>query len=149
MQQIEIHACSIKDILDRTDLPEEYAAEIQAEGLPCPAPDRDLYAALESSGAYHCIGAYLDGRIVGFVGVVINTFPHYGRKGACTESFFVSKSYRHTRAGKLLLQAAEVLATDQGAMCLMVSSTSGSALERVMSRTAGYRHSNTVYMRVL
>ena len=149
MHPIDIHPCSINDVLGRENLLEEYAAEIRAEGLPNPAPDRVLNTTLESIGAYHCIGAYLDGRMVGFVGVVVNTFPHYGRKGACTESFFVSKSHRHTRAGKLLLLAAERLAADLGAMCLMVSSASGSALERVMSRTAGYRHSNTVYMRVL
>lgn len=114
-----------------------------------PVPQGDTYRALEANGLLHVLGAYQDDVMVGFLTVLTTTLPHFGRRAAVTESFFVSPAHRKSGAGLALLRAAERLATELNTDGLLVSTPAGGQLDAVMDRLDGYRLSNRVYFKEL
>ena len=127
---------------------EEYALECSIAGLPAPAPSRELYAALESSGAMRVLGAFLGGTMIGFAVLLVTLNPHYGKPLAVTESLFVAGEYRKTGAGVRLLRAVEAVSVEMGAIGLLVSAPiGGRAAEWLPS--SGYRETNRVFFRGL
>jgi GNAT superfamily N-acetyltransferase len=130
------------------ELWELYAAESKTVGLPQHKPQRDLYASIEQAGLLHTWGAYNDGKLVGFIALLVNVVPHYGAMIGALESFFVHGDHRKGGTGVKLLREAEVKAKEMGAVAMFVSSPAGSRLERAMP-AFGYRHANTVFFREL
>ena len=101
-----IKRCSIADLESSPQLPfllTKYAEESAIPGMGNPSPSFDQYKQLESSGALHPIGAWKGDDLVGFVLVLVWTIPHYGRKAASTESFFVEPLARPQGFGLKLL----------------------------------------------
>jgi len=131
-----------------TELIEEYADESAIAGMPRPNYQFGLYRMMEMAGDFHLLAAYVDDVLVGFLTLVINTVPHYGKRVASTESYFVTQSHRKGGPGLDLLRAAEWLSKANGAVAIMVSAPTGGKLARVMPR-AKYKHTNEVFFKEL
>lgn len=126
----------------------EYAAESSIPELGPHDPQIPIYQNLEDAGVMTVFGAFLGEELAGMITVLISVVPHYGRKIATTESFFVCAKARSSGAGVKLLKAAEDYARAAGAVAFFVSAPAGGRLERVMPHW-GYRESNRVFVRGL
>jgi len=146
---LDIRQVSVDDFFDdpETDrLLQLYAAECAIDDMPRPVPHVMSYKALEASGALHAFAAYVDGKMVGFIAVIIPILPHYSVKTAATESFFVDPEHRSGGLGLKIIAYIERYAKEQGAAGLLISAPAGSRLEKMMSRF-DYKHTNTVFFR--
>lgn len=130
------------------ELSAEYAAESAIEGLPPPVAKFDQYAVLEAAGILHFLSATIDGRVVGFISVLVGPSPRYAAPVAMSESFFVAKAHRNTGAGLKLLAAAETKAQALGSGVLMVSAPYAGDLFQVLPRR-GYKESSRVFVKRL
>jgi GNAT superfamily N-acetyltransferase len=148
MDNLAIRPITTAEIFDAAHLIAEYAVESSIDGMPAPAPNREIYTTLESAGVLHARGAFLAEALVGFILLVVTTNPHYGVPLAVTESYFVASEYRKTGAGLALLHAAEGLAKELGAVGILVSAPSNGRLADVLPRT-GYAETNRVFFRRL
>jgi GNAT superfamily N-acetyltransferase len=145
---IEPESTTIAELMADPDLEAlvaEYVAEAKSPELPAAEPQWVQYAALEQMGALEVLAAREDGKLIGFLSVLVSRLPHYGGAVCVVESVFVSAARRRTGAGRALIRAAEAVAARHGA-ALLVTAPAGSALETVLPRL-GYRHSNTVFVR--
>jgi GNAT superfamily N-acetyltransferase len=117
--------------------------------MPDYAPQRQMYAAMENSGALHCFGAYANDVLVGFVSVVTDAMPHNGKRTATIESLFALPSHRKLGTGDALLSAAEAFAGVSGFNPLSYTARKGSALEKILSRRKGCMASHTMFTKWL
>ena len=85
--------------------------------------------------------------LIGVCTVVVYRNPHYSQMMGVTESLFVAPEFRNTGAGLGLLRAAERIARSAGAVCLLVSAPTSSALSRVLASHQSYKWTNLAYMR--
>lgn len=121
----------------------EYHSESAGSDMPPPDARRETYLKLEQNGMQTFVANH-DGKLVGFILVVVPVMPHYTRPIAFVESFFVSKPHRMTGAGLRLLSMAEAVAETAGSPCLLVSCPVGSRLMDLMPRL-GYRPASTIF----
>lgn len=148
---MDIRLCTPREIFSAPNVSalwEEYARESAAPELGEHDPQVDMYEAMWAAGALYALGAFDDEQLVGVIVLLVSSVPHFGKRIATTESFFVRRAARSRGLGLRLLRAAEVLAADQGAQAFYVSSPAGGALEQVLPR-AGYRHANALFVRRL
>lgn len=148
---IEIRTASLAELIGAPNfqqLIDEYAAESAMPEIGTPCADLAMYQAIESAGLLSVACALHDDVIVGFIVLLVNRLPHYGKTIATTESFFVTPTYRKGGVGQRLLSLAERMAKEKGAEAILVSAPKGGRLEPVMP-TWGYRASNTVYAKAL
>ena len=151
MENLTIRKCSVEEIYqsDGIDtLLSEYADECSIKGIGKFSPQFDTYKRMESAGALHVVGAFIDSFMVGFISVIVSVLPHYGKTVAVTESFFVGESMRHTGAGLKLMNHAEKLAIRLGAVGLLVSAPFGGKLAEVLPRR-GFEETNRVFFKEL
>lgn len=151
MTEVCVRPCTVAELEAAPNLAEllaEYARESSLPELGAACAQVDTYRKLEASGFFHPIGAFEDGRLVGFILPIVITLPHYGVLAATIESFFVPQADRKKGIGLRLLRAAEHLAKELGAKALLVSAPAQGALSRVLP-AKGYRHSNDVYVMAL
>lgn len=152
MESLTVRPCSVAEIEDAPNIDAllaEYAVECALVGLPQPAPHWDTYRRLEQSGAFHVLGAFLGGELVGILTMVVNAMPHYSARIAVSESYFVTAAARRSGAGTALRLAAEGCAQSHGAKALLISAPAGGKLDRVMQFRDDYTLSNCVYLKVL
>lgn len=128
---------------------ELYGDESAVHSAWRPAPQHDVYLQLEAAGVLHALAAYRDDVLVGFLSILITVLPHFGRRTAVTESYFVDPAHRKSGAGMALLHAAERLAAKLGAEGLLVSAPFEGPLDHVLGSLASYRSSNRVYFKEL
>jgi GNAT superfamily N-acetyltransferase len=146
---LEIKPVSYSEILDApnaAELLQEYSKDCV---MPDYNPQRQMYAALENSGALHCFGAYADGILVGFVSVITGVMPHNGKLMATIESLFALPSHRKLGTGDALLSAVEKFAVEGKYVALIYTARAGSILEVVLSRRPGCKESHTMFTRWL
>jgi GNAT superfamily N-acetyltransferase len=124
----------------------EYGEECAIDGIGMPDPQFETYRQLEQAGIVHLLGAWDRDELVGFLILVVTVLPHYGKKVACTESFFVSKSVRTKGFGLHLLIDAECLAKRLEAVGLLVSAPSGGVFDQMLGQF-GYKQTNNIYFR--
>ncbi|WP_422016096.1 GNAT family N-acetyltransferase [Reyranella sp.] len=124
----------------------EYAAESSIAGMPVPAARMDSYRELEARGLLRVLSAIHDGRLIGFLTLLVPVLPHYGVAVAVSESFFVALAHRGTGAGLKLLRAAEDLARRLGSPGLLVSAPFEGNLFKVLPRV-GYTETNRVFFK--
>lgn len=144
-----IAKCPVADIEHSpyiVDLVAEYTAESSTKGLPTPQPRWDMYQKLEDLGLLQVIKATAGDELIGFIFVLTSILPHYGVGISTSESFFVAQKHRHTRAGLLLLKAAEKHAHDVGSPGLIISAPFGGKLHELLPKV-GYRESNRVFFK--
>lgn len=144
--------CSIAEInfawlLTKRELLDEYADECRIDGLPPVNPHWPLYETLEASGVYRVFGAYKDGKMVGFAGVLTTVNAHYSEMMATVESLFVSKAARDGSVPARLMGAIETHAAARGCVGILYSALAGSALEAVLGKR--YSRTNAVFFKPL
>lgn len=148
---IAIMPCSVDDIEHAPNLAAlnaEFIAESQRVAELVGVMNFATYRALEAAGMLTIIGAFSGITLVGFFFLVVNESPHYVGKIGAAELFFVSEAHRKDGAGARLLQAAEVVAKDQGAVCMVIAAPTGGSLEVVAPRW-GYAPIDTVLAKAL
>lgn len=128
---------------------EEYAVECAVEEVGAPVIQAEMYKALDSSDRFFVVCAVNDGRLIGFVNVVMSVLPHYGKLVAATESLFVAKEFRSTGAGMKLLVKAEDIAKEIGAEAMLVSAHTNSSLDTLLSAKKSYRETNRIFTKCL
>lgn len=126
----------------------EYAVESSIPGLGKINVQMQTYRQLEAAGILHTLAAYRGDTMVGFITFLVSVLPHYGAFTATSESFFVAQSERAGGTGLRLLRAAEALATELGAVGLLVSAPAGGRLAQVLPRT-GFTQTNEVFFKGL
>lgn len=131
---------------DLTSLLAGYAAESAIAGLPPPAARMDSYRELEGRGLLQVLSATHEGRLIGFLTLLVPVLPHYGVAVAVSESFFVAREYRGTGAGLKLLRAGEELARRANSPGLLVSAPFEGDLFRVLPRV-GYTEASRVFFK--
>lgn len=150
---VEVRKCSWLEFSAYREFPAllaAYAEECGMEGMPPPELHEPLYMAMERSGSMDVLCATVEGRLVGFLVLLVSPNPHYGgAKIGVVESFFVAREKRRTGAGDALLRAARESATHRGAVAFLVIAPLGSKLALVLSRDKAYRESNRVFFRGL
>lgn len=124
----------------------EYEVESKIAELPDCNPQWATYETLEQNGFLVAYGGFNGDTLMGFVVLLTNVLPHYGKKVTTTESFFVAKTYRKTGLGKRLLDTAEIWAMMSGSEALMISAPSEGVLAKVLPRS-GYRETNRVFFK--
>lgn len=149
-RQCEVMRTSVPHLFacpEIADLLREYAEQAN-ELLAAPAPQMDSYIKMEEAGYLHAIGAFIDGKLVGFAGLIVAVLPHYGHLSASMESLFVGKAHRKSGAGLKLIKEAESMARDLGATSFAMTVPAHGKLSSIMPRV-GYRKTNEVFLKVL
>lgn len=129
------------------ELFDAYSAESSTNGMPAYNAQIDVYRGLEAAGVLHIFGAINDGKLVGFICLLVTIVPHYARTIATTESYFVAPEHRSSGAGIKLLRTAEAFAESIGAAGMFVSAPINGKLAQVMDAMDDYRETNRVYFR--
>lgn len=151
MSKVTIRPITLADIQDAPNcasLLAGYADECAIPELAPHDPQFAQYAAMEQSGFMHFIGAYVADELVGLVALIVTTIPHFGKRIASTESFYVEPGHRKSGAGLALLREAQAMATEKGAIGLFISAPVGGALESLLPRV-GYRQTNSMFFKGL
>jgi GNAT superfamily N-acetyltransferase len=126
-------------------LMDEYHTEAAVEGMPPPGAKMATYKNLEQHGLQTFVATH-NGKLVGFILVMIPTMPHYDRPIAFAESFFVSKAHRMTGAGLRLLSMAEAVAEVAGSPGLLVTCPFASRLMELLP-DLGYREVSRIFFK--
>lgn len=148
---INVTCSTLAEIEASPDLPAllaEYADESANDDIGPASPQIPTYRAMEAAGLFHAFSAQLDGRLIGFMFLLLPVLPHFGKKVGVTESYFVAAEHRKTGAGLRLLQFAEKVALANGAVGILVSAPTGGRLEHVMPGI-GYRETNRIFFKGL
>lgn len=129
----------------------EYAAESgRMPEFGEPKVDGDAFRAMEAAGVAHCLGVWDEGayrdELVGFGVVTMSTLPHYSKRIGCLISFYVAPAARNGSAGTRLREVAERLASEHGAVGLMISAPTESRLDVILPRN-GYRETNRLFFK--
>lgn len=146
---LEIKPVSYSEILDAPNSAELLDAYAKDCVMPDYNPQRQIYAAMENSGALHCFGAYVHRTLIGFVSVITGVMPHNGKRMATIESLFALPSHRKLGTGDALLCAVEKFAVEGKYVALIYTARAGSSLEVVLSRRSGCKESHTMFTRWL
>jgi GNAT superfamily N-acetyltransferase len=138
------------DILNDPRSPEllaEYSAECSISQIGEPEPQREIYAAMESSGLMHSFGFYEGEIMIGFATLLIHILPHYGKLIANVESIVVQKAHRVRGAGEILKISLEEYAKDRGCVGILYNARAGSRLEKLLTLQPEYERTNSVFLR--
>lgn len=148
---MEIRTATLDELLAAPNwwaLVDEYAAECGNAGIGRPDMQVEQYRALEAAGVLKIAAARNAGQLVGFLFYLLTVLPHYGKRVAVSESFFVASVHRDTGAGLALLKAVEDAALEADAVGLLLSAPAGGALDRLLEAKR-YEHTNTVWFKPL
>lgn len=117
---------------------DEYRIECANEAFGLAPPSRSYYESLEKQGMlFPAIAKTIEGKVVGFVVVVVYAVPHFeGKTMATIESIFLSREYRKGRAGLALIRWAQRTAQNEGTVGVYLSTPVGSRLEKLASLIA-------------
>jgi GNAT superfamily N-acetyltransferase len=151
MSLVTTRPCTVAEVQKAPNIAallEEYGAESSIGGIGPQSAQFETYAQWEAIGILRMLGAFRQDELVGLVIVLCSVLPHYGKKVATTESFFVTQSARKSGVGLRLLREAERVARDWGAVGFLVSAPVGGQLEKVLP-CAGYVNTNHVFFKGL
>jgi hypothetical protein len=146
---MEIVKSSFSDIEMLAEFPgllDEYGLESAIHGLPHPRAKSDSYRKLDKSGIFHVFCAFHEGKLVGFITVLLPVLNHYSETVAITESFFVGKDHRNTGAAIALKKKAEEFSKENMAFGILISAPSGSTLEKILPHW-GYMETNKIFFK--
>jgi GNAT superfamily N-acetyltransferase len=139
----------IFEAANAAELMAEYEAECALPELAPVDPQPAVYEAMEKTGCFRCFGAFAGGHAVGFASVVVYVVPHYNKRIATVESFFLMDKARNGRNGNLLMNAVEDYGRAQSCVLILYTAPAGSQFEKLLRLLKPYRHSNTVFLRTL
>ena len=153
MEKINTRAISVSEVFSSQCFA-ELSAEYRDECLRNPnlfgaKPDFEAYKTLEEIGMLKTVGVFIGAELVGVCAILISSVPHYHKRViASTETLFVAKKNRASKAGMMLINSAESVALDAGADGLYVTAPVGGRLEKLMPHV-GYHQTNSVFFRGL
>lgn len=148
----EIKQIKVSDFIadpGHLDILQEYAKESANPDMPPVNANMELYGKLEQIGMLKILGAYESGLLIGCTTVLITLNPHYNQTIGTVESFFVKEQHRKSGIGLRLLQEAEKITKESGAVALFLSARVDSDLEKVMSSFKNYKKTNTIFFKKL
>lgn len=125
-----------------------YAAESGIPELGTANVDIPMYRSMEAVGMGCCIGAWDGNELVGFGVLTLSVLPHFSKRIGCLISFFVASGARKGGTGTRIRHLAEAIATERGAVGMMISAPSESRLDVILPRI-GYRATNRLYFKSL
>ena len=131
------------------ELMQEYAAESALSGLPAPVTDLEKYKVLEEKDLFHAIGAWLDDKLIGWIGILSTVSLHYGVGISFAEGFFVLKEHRNTLAGLQLLGEAERYGKQKGSFGLFITAPIDGELYKLMKLHRQYTNTHALFFRGL
>ena len=143
-----IKQCTISEIESAPNIDyflAEYAKESVSKDAPPHAAQMEMYKQMESAGALHTVGAFLDDLLIGVVNILKPVLPHYGVQVTFTESLFVLKEHRKTGAGLKLIAVAKNHAKEINAPILLISAPVGSDLAEILSRRDDCQETSRVF----
>jgi GNAT superfamily N-acetyltransferase len=143
----EIKPVSVLDIFNDANYPTLLQAYAEECTEPDSNPQQTVYVAMEQTGVLRCFAAYSNDTLIGFVSVLVSAMPHNGQRMAVVESLFVAPDYRSTGAGEKLIAAVEEFTAESGCARLTFLPRTGSKLDKVLSRRAGYSLTHLQYTR--
>lgn len=112
-------------------------------------PNVLAYQALEDAGALISLGAFDDGRMVGYAVTICSAHLHYADLiYASNDVIFVAGSHRNGPAGIRLMRETERLALERGARLILWHAKPDTTLDRILPRM-GYGVQETVFSRQL
>lgn len=147
---VSVRQCTVDEVFTAPNIDAllaEYASESSIAGLPAPAPHRELYDMLETSGHMSLFGAFRGELLVGFIVIITMMSPHYSVQHAVVDSYFVAAEQRCTGAGLQLLRVAERDAASRGAVGFLVSAPANGRLAAVMAEMTSYKQTHLVFCR--
>lgn len=98
-------------------------------------PDEQRYRNIEANGMLLAIGAFEDGKIVGYSVNIVTTHSHYADLVICNNDvLFVTESKRAGRLGLKLIRETERLAKERGVQLMLWHAKPNTALEKMMPR---------------
>jgi predicted GNAT superfamily acetyltransferase len=108
-------------------------------------PDEQKYRAMEANGMLLILGAFCDGRVVGYSVNFVTNHPHYADLIVCNNDLlFVTEDKRCGRLGLQLIRATEKEAKQRGVQLMLWHAKPGTALEQMMPRL-GYGVQDTIF----
>jgi GNAT superfamily N-acetyltransferase len=146
---LEIRRITYDEILDAPNagaLFKEYGEECSIPEIGEPNPQRAMYAWMEKADLMHSFGAYESGELVGFATVLVSVLPHYGKKIANMESFFLGQSHRRGNAGRTFMAWLEAFAKEMECAALLYNARAGSSLEKLLGAIPEYQRTNSVFL---
>jgi hypothetical protein len=150
LDNLEIRQCTVAEIETCPNLAElfqEYADECSIDGMPPPIVKMELYRKLESSNTIRVWGAFYENSLIGLMAVLTTVIPHYGVSVTVSETFFVTKRYRYTGAGLILLGKAESYVDHIKSPGFLISAPKESILAEILCRKQEYVETNRVFFR--
>ena len=149
---IEVKIVTADDVLNNENssfLYEKYAEESKGDYLDVAnSPSVESYKTLEDLGMLTTIGAYNDGKLIGFLSLITAVMPHYGEKSSTIESFFVLKEFRKYGTAKRMMDLATNSAKENNSVVMFMSAPIGSRLDSV-AKYMGFKETNIVFTKKL
>jgi hypothetical protein len=143
---LELRPISYVEILNSADLLAAYSAECSIPEIGSPDPQRATYAHMESIGLMHSFGVFHGSDLVGFATLLVFVLPHYGKKIANVESFFLARSHRCGNAGRWFMDRLEEWVRDKQCAGMLYNARADSSLERLLESISKYKRTNSVFL---
>lgn len=102
--------------------------------FPKPQYKQEDYQRMESAGALCAWRVMVDGKLVGFITILISGTLHFGGEIGIVESFFVLKSHRFTGMGDRMLAHVESYSKNRGLSVVVVQCPFASKLKRLLEK---------------
>lgn len=128
---------------DGEDLWREHYAEIGNKDYEMDV-DSTLYQAFENAGQLQVLTARKDGRIIGYVVMLVRKHPHYNILCGFEDAYFLTKVERKGLTGVRLLNEAIKCAKVRGVKRVFFHSKVLKDLRRIFTRL-GFKHSDELW----
>jgi GNAT superfamily N-acetyltransferase len=152
MSEITIQLCTVTDIFSASTidtLVAAYSQESAIQGMPAPRPNIDLYLAMESAGLLTFFGAYTDDDVlVGVLALTVSPVPQYGVDMGSIILFYVDEKHRKHGTGTRLVEHAERVAREKGALVLLMGAPTQGRLAKA-APMMGFKASHISFSKVL
>lgn len=129
-------------------LAEENRAEVEGALAEQVVANLSVYAQLQEKGLLIALGAFDEGKMVGYACALIAPNLHYGYLMAVNDTVFVSECYRGKGYGLRLMREMERRVKAQGARFMVWQAKIDSSLNKVLPRL-GYRAEEVNYIKEL
>lgn len=111
--------------------------------------DWDVYEGAEEMGKLRCFSARVGGDLVGYLGYLVNTNPHYkGSLQAVQDVIFIAPERRGLFAGSRLIAYADACLAQEGVQAVYHHAKAAFPMDSILRRN-GYELVDTLWARRL
>jgi len=132
---------------DAQDLWQQHYAEI-GDPTAVMALDHTLYAGFEAAGQLQVLTAREQGRMVGYVVMLVRTHPHYKMLCGFEDAYFLTPSSRKGLTGFRMLKQSVEFAKARGVRKVFFHSKRAKDLQKLFINL-GFVHSDELWSKVL